>query len=99
MLSFLFHIDDHSWYSTYFHAYDGGKELTETEQELNLPFLSEAVTQAYELGRDEDGESAEDLFTEINDPLVDAIVEGWIKAGGSELMQPAYIYPRLLLLL
>lgn len=88
---FLFHIDDRSFYFTCFHAFSKNKELT--EDELETPdILADAVSIAYEIGTDAEGESVEDIFEEMNDRLVNLIAEGWKQAGGNNLKQPAFIY-------
>jgi hypothetical protein len=85
---YLFHIDDRSWYSTYFHAYKKNEVLSEVE--INLPkYLEEIVNK---VGDSEDDEMDEqDFFTEVNDELMEILSKGWKKHCGNDLKQPCFI--------
>lgn len=85
---YLFHIDDRSWYSTFYHAYKKKEVLSEVE--IKLPkYLEEAVNNATDI---EDNEMDEqDFFNEVNDELMEILSKGWKKYGGNDLIQPCYI--------
>jgi hypothetical protein len=87
---FLFHIDDRSWYTVYFHHCDKAEMLS--DDELKTPkFLENAVKESADIGNDEDGDDENTFFDEVNDALVDVIAECWKNAGGLDLGLPAYI--------
>jgi hypothetical protein len=86
----LFHIDDRSWYTAYFHICEGINELGQDES-LELPnFLEDAVNQAEELDCDED-EPSLNFYDEINEKVFDLITTGWLQGGGNRLGIPAFI--------
>jgi hypothetical protein len=86
----LFHIDDRSWYTAYFHVFEGINEIGKDES-LELPdFLEDAVNHAEELDCDED-EPSLDFYEEVNDKVFDLITTGWLQGGGDRLGIPALI--------
>jgi hypothetical protein len=87
---FLFHIDDRSWYTVYFHHCDKAEMLS--DDELRTPkFLETAAKEAADIGNDEDGDDENTFFEEVNDVLVGAIAKCWKNADGPDLGLPAYI--------
>jgi hypothetical protein len=86
----LFHIDDRSRYSAYFHVFEGIDEIGKDES-LDLPdFLEDAVNQAEELDFDED-EPSLNFYDEVNEKVFDLITSGWLKGGGDRLGIRAFI--------
>jgi hypothetical protein len=83
---FIFQIIPRDWYISFFYACTRSKDLCELD--LTFPgFLEEAVNQSREEGGDEI-----ELNDAVDDILIEIISEGWKKAGGTNLPQPAYIY-------
>jgi hypothetical protein len=85
----LFHIDDQSWYTAYFHICHG--RSMKGDVDLGLPqYLEAAVNEALDLDSDKD-EPSLDFFDEVNDKIFDLISQGWHGAGGTTVNIPSFI--------
>ncbi|NJM54311.1 MAG: hypothetical protein HC846_13570 [Blastocatellia bacterium] len=87
---YLFHIDDRSWFTIYFHHCEKTEELS--DDDLKTPkFLETAVNEAGKISEDDDGDDENTFFAEVNDEVMNIISDAWKKAGGLKLKAPCYI--------